>query len=304
MRLDRRFLIVVGLSLVWALVVSMVFYKAASRTGKKSVWQPEKPVVVAVETLPLGAVLRPELLRVGQRPERLFPQGGFTRIEDVVDRPVLSPIQANEPVIEARLGLRGSGGGVAPLIPPGLRAVSVRVNDVVGVAGFVLPGMRVDVLVTGHPPGYDDTVTTTVLQNIAVLSAGKIIQVDAKSQSIPAQVVTLLVTPEQAESLTLANTEGKIQLVLRNSADPGSPYTPGRDLRKLFKVQVSKPAAPKEPRPQPPAPRAIVAAPAPPPAPEPERILVIRGNQKTAELIGPALRRAATEERSREEGSK
>jgi pilus assembly protein CpaB len=307
MRLDRRFLIVVGLSLVWALVVSMVFYKAASSSGKKTVWQPEKPVVVAVEALPLGAVLRPESVRLGRLPEKLFPQGAFTKIEDVVDRPVMSPIQPNEPVIEARLGLKGSGGGVAPLIPPGMRAASVRVNDVVGVAGFVLPGMRVDVLVTGHPPGYDDTVTTTVLQNIAVLSAGKIIQVDAKSQSIPAQVVTLLVTPEQAESLTLANTEGKIQLVLRNSTDQESPHTPGRDLHKLFAVPIIKSGPPRESRPQPPAPapepRVIVSA--PPPAPEPERILVIRGNQKTEEPIGPVrARHAAAEERAGEEGSK
>jgi len=178
---------------------------------------------------------------------------------------------------------------------------------VVGVAGFVLPGMRVDVLVTGHPPGYEDTVTTTVLQNIAVLSAGKIIEVDAKSQSIPAQVVTLLVTPDQAESLTLASTEGKIQLVLRNSTDQDSPHTPGRDLRKLYAVEISKPAAARE-RPQspalPPAPRVVVPPPVPA-APEPERILVIRGNQKTEEPIGPALgRRAATEERSLEGGSK
>ena len=100
-----------------------------------------------------------------------------------------------------------------------MRAISVRVNDVVGVAGFVLPGMRVDVLVTGRPPGLADTVTRTVLQNIAVLSAGQTIQTDGKSQSITTPVVTLLVDPREAEALTLANNEGHIQLVLRNSTD-------------------------------------------------------------------------------------
>ena len=301
MRLDRRFVIVVGLSLVWALVVSLVFYRAASKAGRKTPWRPEKPVVVAVETLPLGAVIRPESVKLGRVPENLFPRGGFSRVEDVIDRPVMSPIQAEEAVVEARLALRGSGGGVAPLIPPGMRAVSVRVNDVVGVAGFVLPGMRVDVLVTGRPPGREDSRTATVLKNIAVLSAGKTIQVDAKSQSISTPVVTLLVTPAQAESLALANTEGRIQLVLRNSTDQQQPDTPGRDLRQLYGLgPVPIPA--REPRPA--VPEARRPAPAVIPraaAPEPERVLMIRGNHKSEEVIGqesPA--RAARDEAARE----
>lgn len=289
MRVDRRFVIVVGLSLVWALVVSLVFYRAAAGAGKKSPWQAEKSVVVAVEVLPLGAVIRPESVKLSRVPEKLFPRGGFSRIEEVLNRPVISPIQPEEPVVEARLALRGSGGGVAPLIPPGMRAISVRVNDVVGVAGFVLPGMRVDVLVTGRPPGRDDTVTTTVLQNIAVLSAGKTIQVEANSQSISTPVVTLLVTPQQAESLTLANTEGRIQLVLRNSVDQERATTPGRDLRELY--ALGHEAASREPRPAAPEAPARPAKPAiPVPAqplapPQPERVLMIRGNQKSEEAV-------------------
>lgn len=291
MRIDRRFVIVVGLSLVWAFVVSVIFYRAASSAGKKTPWRADKPVVVAVDTLPFGAVIRPESVKLARVPENLFPRGGFSRVEDVLDRPVLSTIQPEEPVVEARLALRGSGVGVAPLIPTGMRAISVRVNDVVGVAGFILPGMRVDVLVTGRPPGHDDSVTTTVLQNIAVLSAGKTIQVDAKSQTISTPVVTLLVTPEQAESLTLANTEGRIQLVLRNSIDQQLAQTPGRNLRALYAVgrepdvprerepRVSD--APPPPRPEPPPAKA--ATPIPPP--EPERILIIRGNQKSEEPV-------------------
>ncbi len=291
MRLDRRFVIVVGLSLVWALVVSLVFYRAASKSGKKTPWLPEKPVVVAVETLPMGAVIRSESVKLGRVPESLFPRGGFSRIEDVVDRPVMSVIQPDEAVVEARLALRGSGGGVAPLIPPGMRAISVRVNDVVGVAGFVLPGMRVDVLVTGRPPGRDDTVTTTVLQNIAVLSAGKTIQVDSKSQSISTPVVTLLVTPEQAEALTLANNEGRIQLVLRNSTDQQPVDTRGRDLRQLYGLGRSPaPEAVREQRRRAQEAPPVRAAALPPTVPEPERVLMIRGNQKTEEIIGRAER--------------
>jgi pilus assembly protein CpaB len=166
--------------------------------------------------------------------EDAFPAGAFTRVEDVLERPVISGIQAEEPVVEARLAVKGSGAGLGPMIPPGMRAISVRVNDVVGVAGFVLPGMRVDVLVTGKPPNRADTETQTVLQNITVLSAGQTIATDGRSQPIMAPVVTLLVTPGEAEALTLANTEGHIQLVLRNSTDQVAAPTRGRRLHEIY----------------------------------------------------------------------
>jgi pilus assembly protein CpaB len=173
-----------------------------------------------------------------------------------------------------------------------MRAISVRVNDVVGVAGFVLPGMRVDVLVTGRPPGRQDTVTRTVLQNIAVLSAGQTIQTDGKSQSIVAPVVTLLVKPQEAEAVTLANTEGHIQLVLRNSNDQQVAPTQGRGLQEIFGG-----AAPAEvPAPRPVMVRsraetaaAVVPSPVPAtPAPkeEEEQMVMIRGKVKTVELFG------------------
>lgn len=290
MRIDRRFVIVVGLSLAWAFVVSVVFYRAASNTDKKPKPQPEKPLVVAVAALPMGAVIAADSVKITRVPEKLFPRGGFSRPEEVLERPVISPIQPDEAVVEARLAARGSGGGVAPLIPPGMRAMAVRVNDVVGVAGFVLPGMRVDVLVTGRAPGRDDTVTSTVLQNINVLSAGKTIQVDSKSQSISVPVVTLLVDPAQAEILTLANNEGHIQLVLRNSGDQNIPKTTGQQLRDLLAIDRPAPSTPAVSRPVSapvaPRPRAVVVAPRPA-APPPYRVLVIRGNRKTQEAVEP-----------------
>src|ERR1019366_5021886 len=133
--------------------------------------------------------------------------------------------------------------GVAPMIPPGMRALAVRVNDVAGVAGFVLPGARVDVLVTGRPPGADDTVTTPVLEDVAVLSAGQTVEADSHSQSMSVAVVTLLVTPAQAVSLTLAASEGKIQLVLRNSGDRQTAPTRGRELRELYGLTDTRPPA-------------------------------------------------------------
>jgi len=149
--------------------------------------------------------------------------------------------------------------------------------------------MRVDVLVTGMPPGHEGMMTATVLQNITVLSAGQTIQVDAKSQSINTPVVTLLVTPAQAEALTLANNEGKIQLILRNSSDQQVAPTGGRELRELYGLG-------KEPPPVKEAPVRAVATP-PPPAPAAavprvleapsDGIVVIRGNQKVIESFEP-----------------
>jgi pilus assembly protein CpaB len=207
---------------------------------------------------------------------------------------VINPVLADEPILDGRLGSRGSGIGVAPLIPQGMRAISVKVNDVVGVAGFVLPGMRVDVLVTGRPPGHDDTVTTTVLQNITVLSAGQVLQADSKSQSIKAPVVTLAVTPQQAEALTLADTEGHIQLVLRNSADQEKTETQGWLASQLYAPGRRQPVMPPEPaahsHASPPAPKVSAAPPPTPPsatpAPPPDTVLVIRGNQRVIEPVG------------------
>jgi pilus assembly protein CpaB len=170
-----------------------------------------------------------------------------------------------------------------------MRAVTVRVNDVTGISGFVLPGMRVDVLVTGRPPNSDGTITATALQNMVVLSAGTAIQADTRGNAIQAATVTLLATPEQAETLTLANTEGRIQLVLRNGSDQAIEKTAGRDVSELYGVRAvhkkppSETPAPPRPRPQPIA--AVVAAP-PPPPPPPDQIVVIRGTTKTVEVVG------------------
>jgi pilus assembly protein CpaB len=292
MRLDKKFVVVVGISLGWALLVSAAFYRMAKSGARPRPASPERDVVVATQPLEMGAVIKAESVKLIRVPEPLVPKGAFSKKQDVLDRPVISPIQPDEPVLEARLAVRGSGGGVAPLIPPGMRAISVRVNEVVGVAGFVLPGMRVDVLVTGRPPGRDDTMTTTVLQNISVLSVGQTLQVDARSQSIKAPVVTLLVTPLQAEVLTLADNQGHIQLVLRNSTDHKQAETAGSHVSQLYGQIRRELPVPKTPRPA--APRPVAesrpaavppAAPARVPEVPSDGILVIRGNQKVVETV-------------------
>jgi pilus assembly protein CpaB len=238
--------------------------------------------------------VKPADVKMVKTPTEAFPKGAFSKVEEVIDRPVVNNVLMDEPLMEGRLAARGSGLGLAPIIPVGMRAVSVRVNDVAGVAGFVLPGMRVDVLVTGRPPQADGTITATCLQNILVLSAGQTIQPDARGQAIQAPTVTLLVTPEQAETLTLANNEGHIQLVLRNSGDQAVAQTPGREIAELYgmrrpkaKVETRSDTAPPRPRPVRTVPVAAPPVPAPPPPPPPpDQVVMIRGTQKSVEIVG------------------
>jgi pilus assembly protein CpaB len=220
-----------------------------------------------------------------------FPKGAFSKVEEVLDRPVVSNILLDEPLLEGRLAVKGSGLGLAPTIPVGMRAVTVRVNDVAGAAGFVLPGLRVDVLVTGRPPSGDSTMTETELQNVLVLSAGQAMQSDARGTPVSVSTVTLLVTPGDAETLTLANGEGRLQLILRNSSDEGVEKPEGRYVAELYgsprKLAAPEPvkraAAPRKPVVMITSPVAVpIAPPAPPP---PDQIVVIRGNTKTVEVI-------------------
>ncbi len=294
--MDRRFLTVLGVSLVFALVVSSVFYQMTARSSTARPQQSDmKDLVVATRPLGIGVTVKPADVKVVKIMAEAFPKGAFARVEEVIDRPIVSNILIDEPVLEGRLAARGSGLGLAPVIPVGMRAVSVRVNDVAGVAGFVQAGMRVDVLVTGRPPNGDSTVVNTCLQNILVLSSGAQIQADARGQATPAPTVTLLGSPEQAELLTLANTEGHIQLILRNGSDQSIEKTKGSNSYDLYGTRArptpTKQAANNEgdpkPRPRPrvaPAPP-VVAAVAPPPVAPPDQVIVIRGNQKTVEII-------------------
>jgi pilus assembly protein CpaB len=288
--MDRRLFLVLGLSLIVALVISSVFYfQVVGRSQGPRKEANVKEVVVAVKSLDVGVNIKPGDVTLAKVNTDLFPKGAFSKIEEVIDRPVVNKILMDEPVLEGRLAIRGSGLGLAPIIPVGMRAVSVRVTDVAGVAGFVLPGLKVDVLVTGRPTG-SETVTTTCLQNILVLSAGQTIQPDARGQAINTPTVTLLVTPAQAEVLTLAGNEGRIQLVLRNSSDQTLEKTFGTDIATLYsgRSRPVKPVSldPVKPRVAPrPKPITIAAAPPPPvPAPPPE-IVVIRGNQRTVEMV-------------------
>jgi len=292
--MDRRFLIVLVVSLLFALVVSSVFYQVLVR-ARASPAAPAEPaemrdLVVATKPLPVGSTIKPDDVKVVKVPAVHFPKGGASRVEEVIDRPVVSNILFDEPVHLGRLAERGSGLGLAPIIPEGMRAVSIRVDQVVGVSGFVMPGMRVDVLLTGNPPEGEGKITVTVLQNIQVLSADQKMEPDARGQAINATTVTLLVTPQQAEVLTLAANEGRVQLVLRNGADQQLAKTEGMTTAELYRRLGAKPPAPP-PRPSPPQGAPPEAKPAPPPPralPALEEIVVYRGTERKVEAVSRA----------------
>src|SRR5687767_74480 len=188
-----------------------------------------RAVIVAVGPLDVGAELRADDLRAIEWPTSAVPEGAFATTKELLGRGVILPITANEPILPAKLASTGAGAGLPPAIPEGFRALSVRVNEVIGVAGYVLPGTRVDVVATVSPTQQTaDMTSKVILTNVQVLAAGTKIERDTKdNKPIPVTVVTLLVEPEEAERLTLASTEGKIQLALRNPLDKSTPVTRG-----------------------------------------------------------------------------
>src|SRR3954462_13908774 len=203
MNRNTRTLIVLLVAIATAGAATFLVYEAIQRRPVQQVALPQTFIVVAAHPLATGARLAATDLKLVGWPADAMGTGTFTKIEDIVDRGVVAPILENEPVTDNKLAAVGAGAGLPPTIPPGMRAISVRVNDVVGVAGFVTPGNRVDVVVTLKRN--DTTLTRVVTSNVQVLTAGTKYEQD-KSQSgqpIPTTVVTLLLNPEDAEKVVL-----------------------------------------------------------------------------------------------------
>jgi pilus assembly protein CpaB len=188
-----------------------------------------KPVVVAAVDLEVGAEITREDVRVVQWPAASVPNQTLSDPTLVVGRGLVMPMVENEPFLELKLASKEAGAGLPPVIPTGLRAISVKVNEVIGVAGYVLPGTRVDVVATVNPTrNPTDMTSKVILTNVQVVAAGtKLEKTNDKDKPIPVTVVTLLVDPAESERLTLASTEGKIQLALRNPLDTTTPATRG-----------------------------------------------------------------------------
>jgi pilus assembly protein CpaB len=236
--MNKRFVGVLIFAFVVASGASLLLYRLLSNRPQQQAKAEvaSTRVVIATRDLEPGAVVKDQDIQLADWTGPV-PTGASTRPQDLIGRGVMSPIVAKEPVLESRLAAKGAGGGLASMIPPGMRAVAIHVSDVSGVAGFVVPGMRVDVLISGTAPGVDihlGTLTKTLLQNMEVLSAGQDFRKDSEGKPISVPVINLLATPEQAEQLSLAASSTNIQLVLRNPLDHNTAKTSGTALGRLF----------------------------------------------------------------------
>jgi pilus assembly protein CpaB len=270
--------------------VSVTRYLSSAQAYTKNL----NRVAVAKVAIPIGTKIIPEQVMVVQFPSESTPDGAFETVEKLAGRVAVVNIAPREPITEARLAPEGTAGGLSAVIPEGYRAMTVKVDDVVGISGFIMPGTLVDVVVVIDPAekaGMQDPISKIVLQNIKVLANGQNIdKPESERQANSVKAVTLLVTPEQAERLALAATEGKLQLMMRNSIDQGDEQTSGINKRGLLsgvraepvpdpgslKSEQAKPVARpavrvvREPKP-------VVAA---PPAPPRAQVEMIEGAKK------------------------
>jgi pilus assembly protein CpaB len=249
--MNQRILVILMIALLVSGAATYLVYRTVASSASRGP-TPTAVVIKAARPLEIGTLIKDTDLKA-EAWVGAVPPGMATKQDGLIGRGVIAPIYAGEAIMETRLAQAGAGGGLAATIPAGMRAVAVRVNEIVGVAGFVVPGMRVDVLIAGTPPGThpNGPQVKTVLQNIQVLSAGQNFQKDTEGKPMPAVVVNLLVTPEQAELLSLASNETRIQLVLRNPLDNQPAKTPGIAMATLFGGTANseaKPAAEARPR--------------------------------------------------------
>jgi pilus assembly protein CpaB len=230
--MNRRLLMIGALALLLGSIAAWyVFKKLQAKNGSAD---SGVEVMVAADDLQVGARVEEHDIKVIRVTGSDVPPGAPRKRSDVIGHGVIEPISKGEFILPTRLAGENAGNSLPSLIPPGMRAVSVRVNEVVSVAGFVTPGTRVDVLLTGTP-GTGEQQTTTVLQNVAVLASGHTLERSASGDPQNTAVITLLVTPDDAERLTLASSEGHIQLALRNPLDTRQDELAAENSRGLYK---------------------------------------------------------------------
>lgn len=283
---STRTLLVFTLSLVVAGIFSALVYQAGQRTPAAADVQ-SVPVAVAARALPVGSRLTAADVKIVQWPAASPIAGAISSVESAVDRGLLANVAENEPLTAAKVAAAGAGAGLPPMIAPGMRAISVKVDDVVGVAGFIVPGAHVDAVVTITQR--EQNVARVVVSNVEVLAAGTRAEqtqsTDGRNSS--ASVVTLLVTPADAERISLAASVGRITLTLRNPLDTAATETNGTQVASLLGAPEPPAATPAPPRPV--TTRVVRAAPepapAPPPPPAPYTVETIRAAKRTAEVV-------------------
>lgn len=302
---NKRLLFVLGSAAVFGLLaaVSVSRYLSDAQANTRNM----NNVVVAKVDIPLGTKVAAEQLSMVQFPSNAIPEGTFDNAEKLVGRVTITNVSAREPVTDFKLAPEGSAGGLSAVIPAGYRAMTVKVDDVIGVAGFLQPGTMVDVLTVIEQPGTmvsGNPISKIVIQNVKVLASGQNLDKPKDEREADAvKAVTLQVTPDQAEKLALASTEGKLRLVLRNGIDQDDEQTKGADKKSLLSGEHAMPAPEpgslkseqktpppasgqvfrRAPRPQPRVSQAAPAAEAPksPPAPPRPNVEMIQGTKKS-----------------------
>ena len=241
MNRHSRTLIVLTLSIVVASAATFIVYGAVQRIPVREVEVKSYHVAVAVKALPIGTMLSPSDIKLVPWPASSPVAGGYSAIEEVANRGLIASVGENEPLTASKLAPREAGAGLPPTITTGMRAISVKVNEVIGVAGFVVPGTRVDVVVTISDK--EQSQSRVVVTNVQVLTAGtKFDQEQAKDgKPVPTSVVTLLVTPEDAERIALASNQGSIMLTLRNPLDTVPTLTNGTRMASLMGAPETPP---------------------------------------------------------------
>ncbi len=272
--MNRNRLLMIGfIALALGAFVSFVVYRnLQSSHGGKQV--PGEDVIVAANDLQVGAKIEEKDIKFVHFPTADLPSGVFHIPGKVIGRGVVAPISRGEFILTNKLAGENAGAGLPSLIPPGMRAVSVRVNDTTSVSGFVLPGTHVDVLLTGSPQGSSEPQTTTVLENVAVIATGQRLERNSAGEPQNTPVITLLVSPDDAQKLTLASNQGHIQLALRNTLDTRQQDLSAARSASLYKTAPTPVAAPVQPRPR------HAAAPTAPPPPTVFTVEVSKGDKK------------------------
>jgi len=283
MNRDLRTALVLVIAVAMAGLASWGVYRAIQNMPVREVEIARASAVVAARSLPVGAMVAPGDVKTVPWPAGSPPAGGFTSEEAVVGRGLVSAIVENEPVTESKLAPRLSGAGLPPTIPTGMRAISVKVDEVIGVAGFVVPGTHVDVLVAFNDA--QNSMARAIVGNVQVLTAGTRYDQDQSKDGkpIPSTVVTLAVTPEDAERLALAASMGRIMLTLRNPLDTQPIDTAGIQMGNLLRSQGT-PTAEKPVKTR----TVVVAAPPPPPpppAPPLFKVETIKAAKRAEEVI-------------------
>lgn len=290
---QSRTMVVLAVAVVTAGLAAFAVYTAIQNMPVREVEVGSVPVVVASKTVAVGTRLTTDDLRVVAWPARSPVEGAFADPQEVVDRGVIETIGQNEPITLRKVASREAGAGLPPVIPEGMRALSVRVNEVVGVAGFVLPGTRVDVLVSvnnsGERNNTAEPMARTVVSNVMVLTSGTRYDIEAARNGQPerATVVTLAVLPEDGERIALAAAQGQISLTLRNPMDVEATKTDGIKLAALMRGEAPPPPVidPVQRRVVRPAPRPEAAALTPPPAPSIYKVETIRAAKRAEEVV-------------------